>query len=353
MHVDAYELLALALDRLPNAFPRTKSGVELRILKRIFSPQEAIIASNMTGDLETAATIANRINLPEKESTEIMKAMLKRGVIWGAKSRKDDVWKFRLAPYVIGFWESQVETMDLEYAQLCEQYWVEGGGEGIMRYQPALHRVVPALHAISPEYILPYDDIKPLILASKSFEVHDCICRKQKDLLNERECDFPLKICFNFSQIERPVNLFTISQKEAIRLLDEAEEVGLVHTVSNVAEGITYVCNCCGCCCGVLRGITKFGLEGGVAKANYHAVVNAENCTACGICEDRCQVGACQIHENVAAVDLSKCIGCGICVTGCPSEAMTLKLKPDASIVPPPTNFKAWEQERLHNRGLL
>ena len=31
-----YEQLADALDRLPNGFPRTPTGVEIRILKKIF-----------------------------------------------------------------------------------------------------------------------------------------------------------------------------------------------------------------------------------------------------------------------------------------------------------------------------
>lgn len=353
MHVDVYELLARALNRLPNGFPQTKSGVELRILKRVFSPEEAAVASNLTGALESAAVIAGRGNLPEKDVQEKLAGMLKKRIIWGAKSRKEGIWKYRLAPYVVGFWEAQVDNLDREYAEMCEQYWAEGGGAEIMRYKPALHRVVPAYRAIAPEYILPYDDIKPLMLAAKSFEVRECICRKQQDVLGTRKCDFPLEICFNFSSLEIPTSKYSITKEEALKLLDKAEEIGLVHTVSNVAEGIFYVCNCCGCCCGVLRGITEFGVEGGAAKANYFAVVNGEACTACGICEERCQVDACHVDGNGAAIDLSKCIGCGICVTGCSSGAMKLERKADAQIVSPPVNAKAWEQERLRNRGLL
>ena len=83
MHTDSYEILAQALDRLPNGFPRTKSGVELQILKRIFPPQEALIASNMTGTRETADTIAERANLPEEEAEAKLKAMLKRAITQG------------------------------------------------------------------------------------------------------------------------------------------------------------------------------------------------------------------------------------------------------------------------------
>ena len=70
------------------------------------------------------------------------------------------------------------------------------------------------------------------------------------------------------------------------------EQVGLVHTVSNVTEGVGYVCNCCGCCCGILRGITDWGIADSVAYANYYAVIEPEFCADCGTCIERCHVGA-------------------------------------------------------------
>jgi len=350
MSVDAYEKLAHALDLLPGGFPRTGSGVELEILKKIFSPEEALVASNMTGTSETADAIAERSNLSKEETKVRLKAMVVRGIIWGSK--RDGIERFRLAPFIVGFYEEQWDVMDHELAHLFEKYWNEGGAEGIMSYEPALHRVVPAQGAVKTEFILPYDDIKSLILQAKTFELWDCICRKQQDLLENRKCDFPLNVCLNFSVKERPMGPHSITQEEALKVLNQAEEVGLVHTVNNVAKGVFYVCNCCGCCCGILRGITQFGIEHSVAKANYYAVVDPELCLACGICEERCQVHACSVDE-VSIIDLTKCIGCGICVTGCPNEAVKLALRPDAEIIHPPDNYKAWEQQRLGNRGLL
>ena len=349
MSTDVYENLAHALDRLPGGFPQTRSGVELQILKKIFSPEEATVASNMTGTSETVDAISERLNLPKEETEERLKAMVSKDIIWGSK--REGIWKFRLAPFIVGIWEGQWEVMDHELAHLCEQYWNEGGTEGIMRPEPALHRVVPAQQALKTEYILPYDDIKQLILQAKSFELRDCICRKQKDLIGNRKCDFPLKVCLIFAPMERTAGPHSITQEEALKVLDQVEETGLVHTVSNVARGVYYVCNCCGCCCGILRGITQFGIEQSVAKANYFAVVDPERCNACGICEDRCQVNACTVAD-VAKIDLRKCIGCGLCVTGCPTEAVKLELRPDAEIIHPPEDYKAWEQRRLLNRGL-
>ena len=142
-------------------------------------------------------------------------------------------------------------------------------------------------------------------------------------------------------------------QAEALALLDKAEEVGLVHTVSNVMKSIGYVCNCCGCCCAVLRGITEYGIESSVARAGYYAVIDPEECLGCGTCIIRCQVQAISEQDGISVVDREWCIGCGLCVTGCPNEVARLERTPEAEIVQPPADFAAWELERLVNRGLM
>ena len=220
-----------------------------------------------------------------------------------------------------------------------------------MKPQPAIHRVIPAQKAVKSEWILPYDDVKAILMSAKTFRVRDCICRAQQDHIG-RKCNFPLKMCLGFSSIESPPNPDNISREEALVVLDKAEEIGLVHTVSNVMKGIGYVCNCCGCCCGILRGITEWGIENSVAHANYYAVIDPDECLNCGTCRERCQVHAISEQNGVSAVDLKRCIGCGLCATGCPNGAAKLERKPENEIINPPTNFTAWEHERLRNRGI-
>jgi Na+-translocating ferredoxin:NAD+ oxidoreductase RNF subunit RnfB len=120
-----------------------------------------------------------------------------------------------------------------------------------------------------------------------------------------------------------------------------------------VVEGVFYVCNCCGCCCGILRGITEFGVENSVAFANYYAVIEPEFCANCGTCRERCQVNAITETDGVSVVDRALCIGCGLCVTGCPNDVARLERKPEAEMIHPPLNYPAWEVERLKNRGLV
>ncbi len=259
--------------------------------------------------------------------------------------------RYRLAPWIVGIYEAQLETMDHEFAHLVEEWFAEGGAEGLMRPQPALHRVIPAHGAVKSEWILPYDDVKAILQASKSFGVRECICRVQQDHIGRR-CDFPLDICLNFSSRERQPRRGDISKEEALALLDKAEEIGLVHTVSNVMKGLGYVCNCCGCCCGILRGITDYSIKESVAYANYYSTIDADECVGCGVCVDRCQVNARSLADGVAVVEREKCIGCGLCSTGCSNGAARLQMKPEDEIVHPPVDFETWELERLRNRGL-
>ena len=351
MAADVYERLAEALDRLPNGFPRTPSNVEIPLLKKIFSPGEALLAAQLRGEMEPVDVIAERVGLPlEKASTKLMK-LASRGIVWFEERAGKP--RFRLAPFVVGIYEAQLESMDHELAHLVEQYMADGGAAGIMRPQPALHRVVPSQKAVKSEEILPYDDVRAILLSAKTFRVRDCICRVQQDHIGRR-CSFPLNACLSLSAVEeRSPRPNDIPQDEALAILDRTEEIGLVHTVSNVMKGFGYVCNCCGCCCGILRGITEWGIENSVAHANYYAVIDPEECLGCGTCIERCQVHAISEQDGVAVSDRERCIGCGLCVTGCPNGVAKLHRKPDAEIVHPPVDYAAWEHERLLNRGLI
>ena len=349
-----YKDLAKTLDRLPGGFPETRTGVEIAILQKLFNLEEAGLAAYLMPENETVTVIADRAGLKANVAKSILKSMYKKGLIKAMfdKTGIKPAWKFALMPFVVGFYEEQRDTMDYDLAHLFEHYWNEGGATGIMQYSPALHRVIPAQGTVKREYILPYDEILPLIERSEYFEMNDCICRKQQELLDRRKCDFPLDMCMTILPVKRPPGPKSITKDQALDALQRAEEAGLVHTVSNVAEGVYYVCNCCGCCCGILRGITEFGIENSVAKANYLAVVDTELCTGCGICIGRCQINAITLVGDIAEVDESSCIGCGLCVTTCESDAMHLERKQDASIVSPPVDMREWGEQRLRNRKL-
>ncbi len=347
---ETYESLADALDRLPNGFPRTPSNVEIPMLKKIFSTEDASIASQLSGEMETIDSIAAQIGFTPRKATLKLVDMARRGLVWIDKKESEPL-RFRLAPFVVGIYEFHLDRMDHEFSHLFEEYMADGGAVGLMKLQPAFHRVVPVRSATKSEWILPYDDVREYILAAESFRLRDCICRVQQSHIG-RECEFPLKMCLSFSGGERPPTPDDITREEALAILGKADEVGLVHTVSNIQQGIGYICNCCGCCCAILRGINEWGIEESVAHVNYCAFVDADDCQGCGTCMERCQVHAIAVLDDLAVVERDRCIGCGLCVTGCPHDAVKLERMGDDEIVHPPADFAAWERERLQNRDL-
>jgi electron transport complex protein RnfB len=342
-----YRTLADALDKLPNAFPRTKSGVEILLLKKIFSPEEAWLCGQLTVQFEPVPRIAERIGLSLEETRNRLAKMADRGFVWGSM----DAGIARLAPFIVGIYESQLDTMDHDLAHLMEEWFAEGGAE-FMSYRPAIHRVIPAQGSTKTDWILPYDDIKAVLRTKKYFRLNDCICRVQQELIGERKCDFPKRVCLSFTSSERTPSDKDITLEQALALIDETEKVGLVHSVSNIAGGFFYVCNCCGCCCGIRRGVLEFGIEKSIAAANYRSVIDPGQCKGCGTCVKRCHMKAVSLKDGVASIDPKKCIGCGLCVSGCQFNAAKLERKPENEIVDPPKTFAAWEDERLKNRGL-
>jgi electron transport complex protein RnfB len=151
-----------------------------------------------------------------------------------------------------------------------------------------------------------------------------------------------------FSAMEETPGPYNIAKQEALAIFDLAEDIGLVHTVSNWTDGYSFVCNCCGCCCRVLRGITEWGVENSVAQANFYSVIDPDLCLGCGTCIERCQIMAISEIDGVSVVDRKRCIGCGLCVTGCPNGVARLERKPEAEVIVPPMDYFAWQHRRLH-----
>jgi Na+-translocating ferredoxin:NAD+ oxidoreductase subunit B len=345
-----YERLAETLNKLPNSFPRTKSNIEILLLKKIFLPDEANLAGQLTGSMETVDVIASRTGLSTTETSKRMKEMSQRGFVWG----DDQKGVYRLAPFIVGIYEAQLPRMDHELAHLVEEYFHQGGAE-IMKPLPSIHRVIPSQSAVKSEWILPYDKLRELMISSNTFRVNNCICRTQQDLEGTRKCKFPLDVELIFyrgeESTEPPVKPF-VTKEEALAILDKTERIGLVHTVRNVAQGIFYTCNCCGCCCGILRGINEFGIENSVAAANYFSVIDPEKCIGCRTCVERCQMKAITLEKDIAVVNRKKCIGCGLCATGCESNVARLEIKPVNERIEPPKDYSDWEHQRMVNRGL-
>jgi Na+-translocating ferredoxin:NAD+ oxidoreductase subunit B len=348
----AYHALAARLDAMPNGYPATESGVELRILERLFTAEEAELASQLRMALETPDEIAARLGLEPRPVMGALIGMAKRGLIKAA--RVPAGWGFGLLPFVVGIYEMQGPVLDAEFAQLFEEYYRQAYAP-VMLATPSVHRVIPVDKAVRVDMeIHPYESASAIVDANQSWAVIDCICRKQKALIGN-PCDHPVDVCLSLSitpgAFDKSSAMKALTKDEAHGVLRRSAEAGLVHTVSNNQEGLTYICNCCTCSCGILRGISEFKMANAVARSAFVNEVHAELCQGCGLCEDACQFEALEVEEK-AIVNAFRCVGCGVCVLACPDGALALVRRPETDVLPTPVTEDDWRRERAVSRGI-
>jgi electron transport complex protein RnfB len=356
MNDEVYRKLAKVLDTLPNGFPATESGLEIKLLKKIFTPEQADLFCDLRLTFETAEQIAERTGRPLEGLEEILTTMWERGGVFGVNF--GGVKMFKMVPWAFGIYEFQLPHMDRELAEMCEEY-MKVFGQEFFENTPQLMQVIPIEKEIQATHeALTYEKVSSVIENGQSFMVNECICKKEQGLL-DNPCEKPLEVCLAIAPVpgvfdNNPLGGRAISKEEAYEVLRKSEEAGLVHLTWNVESGHFFICNCCGCCCGVLRGINDLGIAAStVVNSYYYAEIDPDECVACGTCADeRCQVNAIEEGEEAYRVIREKCIGCGLCVTTCPSEAIRLVRKPPEEVVPPPKDEDAWFEERGRQRGV-
>lgn len=338
--VAVYEQLRERLDKFPQGFRKSKSGVELKILQDLFTPREAEIALSLQPYpvFETVSAIAQRAGKDETQLGETLFSMSKRGLIMRFRASETDLY-YCLMPWVIGIYEFQVNNLTRDRIQLFEKYYEEASVPA-WREAPTRvgFRVIPVENEIHGNTMVqPYEKVSQIIESNTVFAVADCICRKERAIMGDG-CGRLQEACLSFGPgasyyIENGIGR-AISKGEAKNILRKAEAEGLVHCSSNTASGQLFICNCCSCCCGVMKNITRYDNPKVVTKSNYYAVNDVESCNACGICVDRCQVHAIRMENDVATIDRSRCIGCGLCVSMCATGSLSLAAKSPSEASP-------------------
>ena len=331
MAADIYEKLAQHLDDLPGGFPRTQSGVEIRILRRLFFPEFAKLAVHLTLIPEEARVIARRAKIPVEEAKRRLEEMYKRGLIVGVY-RKDKPPLYMAMQFLVGFWESQVNRLDRELVEDFEEYLPSYNDIGISRVAGQL-RTIPVGKSISTQTeVMLYERAEELVRAHKAFAVSNCICRQEMHIMG-KGCDKPEESCLSFGTAAKTVVSTgrgrAISLEEALAVLRRAEEAGLVLQPAN-AKKVLFICTCCGCCCGVLRGLKRDPKPASLVSTPFVASLNPDTCKGCGVCVKRCQMEALSLADKKAVLNLNRCIGCGLCVNTCPTDSLSLLRKPKA-----------------------
>ena len=339
---DVYRKLQEHLDEFPIGYPATESGVEIRILKHLFTPEEAEIATKMHFQPLPIEKIYRRVKksgITIEELEKTLENMGKKGsILYGEQNGK----KFYAnAFFAVGMYEFQLNRLTKEFCEDSMQYMKEGFWKEFNLAKSPQIRTIPISQTLAiDDKISSYDDVIQLIMDRTSpIAVGVCICRQEKDLMGEpcKQSDIR-ETCFFFGAgaimyVEKE-QARMISKEEAIKLLKRAEEAGFVLQPTNSKRPIGLCC-CCGCCCGVLthqkmlsdRPVQFF-------NTSFYSEVDPEMCSGCEMCLDRCQMDAIDMIDDVAVINLDRCIGCALCVSTCPSEAITL-IKKDEEYEPP------------------
>lgn len=357
-----YTKLQIHLDSQPVGFPATQSGAEIKILKHIFSPREAEIATCLSYKPERIEKIFDRAGhlLQSKEElSKILDCIQMKGGI-GVEVKDGEKQYFNI-PLVVGMFEFQIGRLTPEFVKDYNKYTRDKkfGIEFLGTELPQM-RTIPIAKSIQPHHLVStFDEAATLLKKSEGpFVIAECICRKKKQIEGK-----PCKVtdrketCMGIGATAQYFIGLGIGREiagdEAISILEQNQKDGLVLQPSNT-EKAEFICSCCGCCCGMLN-LQKF-LPNPLDfwASNYFAEVDINACTGCGVCETKCQVGAVRIPVNkeVAFVDLNRCIGCGICVSNCPDQALSLLKKP-VETRPPQTREDLYDIIMSKKKGRL
>jgi electron transport complex protein RnfB len=371
-----YRSLQEHLDRQAVGFPATSSGAELRFLAKMFTPEEARLALSLSyrpAPLDEIARTATREqgaeqnreqNREQNEETvaelnadqvrALLDSMTFKGVIgW---KEKDGTGFWFLLPMVIGMYETQDGRISPELqADVDEYLGSREWGTALLAANPSQMRTIPVgIDVPVHHHVASYDQIRAIVAnAAGPFVVLPCICResaasKGGPCSKTARTDTCLGFGDSAAMVLKRRHGREISREEAISILRENENDGLVLQPSN-AQNPVFVCSCCGCCCGMLGMQKRLPHPLAFWTTNFHAVVDAVFCTGCGTCATRCQVDAVAVNDS-AVVDLNRCIGCGVCVTTCAGEAIRLE-KNATETIPPASEEDLYDRIRAGRKG--
>jgi len=338
-----YRQLQRHLDRQPVGFPRTWSGADIRLLKRLFTPEQAGLALSLSYKPSSLSEVGARVQgepSPERIG-KLLDEMFMKGAI--AQKERDGENAWCLIPLVVGMFEAQIGNMTRRFVVDVLAYMrTLSFGRSMLAAQPSQMRTIPINKSIPVEpSVGTYDQIRELVDACNGpFVVLPCICRKLQ-AMKRQPCKQTSReeSCLAFGETAamclRRGTGREITRDESVAILAESENEGLVLQPSNTQQA-EFVCSCCGCCCGMLGMQKMLPRPVDFWASNFYAEVDADACVGCGKCVERCQVNAVTLSESggSAVVNLNRCIGCGLCVPTCPPKALRLVKKQQEAIPP-------------------
>ena len=355
------------VDRL-NRFPQGAPPSELlyRILKLLFSEREAALVAELPIRPFTVARAAALWKMSEGDAHKTLDALADRALLLDYPENGET--RYVLPPPMAGFFEFSLMRVrgDLDQRALSELFYQYLNVEEdfirdlFVRGETQLGRVFvnelalpnPNAHGTVPLVVLDHERASEVVRHAEVIGVGTCYCRHKMAHM-ERACDAPLDICMTFGTAASSLTRHGVARKveagECLDLLAAARETGLVQFGENVREGVSFICNCCGCCCEALIAARRFGFMRPVHTTNYLPDLDRVACNGCGKCVSACPVDALELvsaHDplrhaaKAAKLEEGLCLGCGVCVQACPEEAIHLRARAERLLTPLNTAHK-------------
>jgi len=345
----SYRLLQQRLDRTVTGAP--DSPTLMKILKLLFRPEEAELARRLPGRPTSLEALSEKLDIPREKLWDQLTAMAERGVVLDVRHRNKQY--FLLPPIVVGFFEFTFmrarDDMPLpELARLFDTYMREEDkfGRSVFGGETQLGRSLVREEAVPDDdhtEILDWERASHLVSTATPLAVGICPCRHKASHLG-RACEAPQRACLSLNYgadtLIRSGTAERITTQEGMRILEQCKEAGLAQTGDNVKKQVTYICNCCGCCCGMMEAVRVLEIRNAIVTSNWIMSLDAEKCRGCGKCANACPVRAIALKDaappkkKTAELDESLCLGCGVCHASCKFGAMRMRPRPKRVLTP-------------------
>ena len=346
----------------------------MKILRLLFSPEDARLARRLPGQLTPLGRLSKRLRIPRRDLQEKLDNLARRGLVVDLKHKGRRY--FTLAPVVIGFFElTFMRVRDdvpmKELARLFEQYMdaddrfttsVLGRGRTQLSRSLVREEALPQSSWTECDHteILDWERASRIVQSSRPIAVSLCPCRHKESHLG-KACDGPQRVCLSLNYAAESVIRNGIAEAvtvgQAMQILEECKRAALAQTGDNVQRKMSYICNCCGCCCEMVRAIKSFGLRGAIVTSNWIMAIDAAKCKGCGKCVQACPVDAIEVIDKSdgpgpvpledgkeepqgekrrkwAVCDGTLCLGCGVCYAACKSDAIVMQPRPKRVFTP-------------------
>jgi len=308
------------------------------LFKMLADPIDAAVLLALPG---TAPELQARTGRDAREVEQRLGQLFRKGVVF--KSKKPEGVKYRMCRDLGQFHDASLVWPEApqEFYDLWQKYmdseWPEYSRLVEKVLPKPLTRVIPVEKTVAARnQVLAFESVSEIIAKASRVAVTRCTCRT-----TARKCSRPIHVCLQVGRaadytLERGSGR-EVSKQEAMEIVAQAEEAGLVHLTMNKASEFTFICNCCECCCQVLPLLIKEGRKL-CDPSRFQSRVLPEKCSGCALCVDNCAFKAIAMVSSssgeVAEVQAQKCMGCGLCALACPEDAIKLAQVRDKEFIP-------------------